>query len=385
MSDTEVFGLIFAPGFSTAEAVTDVSGRGVGMDVVKRNIAAMGGTVEIRSALGFGTTISIALPLTLAILDGMSVALGNSLYVVPLNLIVETLQPVAADIKTVTGEGHMVHVRGEYLPIIPLHRLFNQYTEITDPTDGVLVLIESEGKKSALFVDRLVGQQQVVIKSLETNFKKIPGVSGATIMGDGSVALIVDVPAIIQMVNVMNTSTEASTSEASSAGTTTAGEYLTFVLGEEEYGLDILKVQEIRGYDAFNLGKVEYNEFTVVIILNLGGRVVGIVVDGVSDVMALKDEQLRDVPSLVTNIDTKYIVGLATVEEQMLILVDIEKLMKSEEMELIDTMNTEASKQLLDEVEEFTTLKGEIDKARCVIELDAEGNITSANANLLSA
>ncbi|KAG1647692.1 Chemotaxis protein CheA [Nymphon striatum] len=390
MSDTEVFGLIFAPGFSTAEAVTDVSGRGVGMDVVKRNIAAMGGTVEIRSALGFGTTISIALPLTLAILDGMSVALGNSLYVVPLNLIVETLQPVAADIKTVTGEGHMVHVRGEYLPIIPLHRLFNQYTEITDPTDGVLVLIESEGKKSALFVDRLVGQQQVVIKSLETNFKKIPGVSGATIMGDGSVALIVDVPAIIQMVNVMNTSTEASTSEASSAGTTTAGEYLTFVLGEEEYGLDILKVQEIRGYDAvtqiantpdFIKRRCEFTWKNC----SDSGRVVGIVVDGVSDVMALKDEQLRDVPSLVTNIDTKYIVGLATVEEQMLILVDIEKLMKSEEMELIDTMNTEASKQLLDEVEEFTTLKGEIDKARCVIELDAEGNITSANANLLSA
>lgn len=211
MSDTEVFGLIFAPGFSTAEAVTDVSGRGVGMDVVKRNIAAMGGTVEIRSALGFGTTISIALPLTLAILDGMSVALGNSLYVVPLNLIVETLQPVAADIKTVTGEGHMVQVRGEYLPIIPLHRLFNQYTDITDPTEGVLVLIESEGKKSALFVDRLVGQQQVVIKSLETNFKKIPGVSGATIMGDGSVALIVDVPTIIQMGATTNYVTGAST------------------------------------------------------------------------------------------------------------------------------------------------------------------------------
>jgi two-component system, chemotaxis family, sensor kinase CheA len=210
MSDTEVFGMIFAPGFSTAEAVTDVSGRGVGMDVVKRNITAMGGTVEIRSALGFGTTISIALPLTLAILDGMSVALGKSLYVVPLNLIVETLQPVAEDIKTVTGEGHMVHVRGEYLPIIPLHRLFNQDTEITDPTKGVLVLIESEGKKSALFVDRLVGQQQVVIKSLETNFKKVQGVSGATIMGDGSVALIIDVPTIIQMGQTTNYVTGAS-------------------------------------------------------------------------------------------------------------------------------------------------------------------------------
>lgn len=204
MSDSEVFNLIFAPGFSTAEVVTDVSGRGVGMDVVKRNITAMGGVVEIRSAMGYGTTISIALPLTLAILDGMSVSLGNSVYVVPLNLIVETLQPKAEDIKTITGEGHMVHVRGEYLPIVALHALFNHPTHITNPTDGVLVIIESDGKKSALFVDRLVGQQQVVIKSLETNFKRIPGVSGATIMGDGSVALILDVPAIIQMGQTTN-------------------------------------------------------------------------------------------------------------------------------------------------------------------------------------
>jgi len=204
MTDSEVFNLIFAPGFSTAEVVTDVSGRGVGMDVVKRNITAMNGAVEIRSALGYGTTISIALPLTLAILDGMSVSLGHSVYVIPLNLIVETLQPRAEDIKTVTGEGRMVHVRGEYLPIIALHSLFNHHTEITDPTQGVLVLIEADGKKSALFVDRLVGQQQVVIKSLETNYRKVQGVSGATIMGDGSVALILDVPAIIQMGQTAN-------------------------------------------------------------------------------------------------------------------------------------------------------------------------------------
>lgn len=204
MSDSEVYSLIFAPGFSTAEVVTDVSGRGVGMDVVKRNISAMGGNIEIRSALGYGTTISISLPLTLAILDGMSVSLGNSLYVVPLNLIVETLQPRAEDLKTVTGEGLMVHVRGEYLPIIALHALFNHPTEITSPTEGVLLILEADGKKSALFVDRLVGQQQVVIKSLETNFKRIPGVSGATIMGDGSVALILDVPAITQMGQTTN-------------------------------------------------------------------------------------------------------------------------------------------------------------------------------------
>ncbi|MDT8398498.1 MAG: chemotaxis protein CheA [Pseudomonadales bacterium] len=199
MSDNDVFQLIFAPGFSTAEVVTDVSGRGVGMDVVKRNIAALNGSIEIRSALGFGTTISISLPLTLAILDGMSVALGNSLYVIPLNLIVETLRPQPEDLKTVMGEGLTVHVRGEYLPIIALHSLFGHETLITDPCQGVLVLIEADGKKAALFVDALVGQQQVVIKSLETNYRKVHGVSGATIMGDGSVALILDVPAIIQM------------------------------------------------------------------------------------------------------------------------------------------------------------------------------------------
>ncbi|PKO93773.1 MAG: chemotaxis protein CheA [Betaproteobacteria bacterium HGW-Betaproteobacteria-1] len=224
MSDNDVYQLIFAPGFSTAEVVTDVSGRGVGMDVVKRNIAAMNGSIEIRSALGYGTTIAISLPLTLAILDGMSVSLGSSVYVIPLNLIVETLQPRAEDMKTVTGEGRMVHVRGEYLPVIALHALFGQETEVSDPTDGVLVLIEAEGKKAALFVDALVGQQQVVIKSLETNFRKIQGVSGATIMGDGSVALILDVPALIQMGQTHNYLTGA-TSFASKAVQTISKEY----------------------------------------------------------------------------------------------------------------------------------------------------------------
>lgn len=199
MPDNDVWMLIFEPGFSTAEVVTDVSGRGVGMDVVKRNISEMGGSIGINSAPGIGTTMTIRLPLTLAILDGMSVSLGESLYVIPLNLIVETLQPRPEDIKTVTGQGRMVHVRGEYLPIIALHQLFNQPTGITDPCQGVLVLIEAEGRKAALFVDALVGQQQVVIKSLETNFRKVVGVSGATIMGDGTVALILDVPTLIKL------------------------------------------------------------------------------------------------------------------------------------------------------------------------------------------
>jgi two-component system chemotaxis sensor kinase CheA len=199
MSDSEVWMLIFEPGFSTAEVVTDVSGRGVGMDVVRRNITEMGGDIQIASAAGIGTTMTIRLPLTLAILDGMSVALGNNVYVIPLNLIVETLQPAVEDLKTITGQGHMVHVRGEYLPIIALHRLFNMPTDIVDPCRGVLILIESDGKKAALFVDALVGQQQVVIKSLETNFRKVVGISGATIMGDGTVAMILDVPTLIKL------------------------------------------------------------------------------------------------------------------------------------------------------------------------------------------
>jgi two-component system chemotaxis sensor kinase CheA len=168
------------------------------MDVVKRNISAMGGVIDIKSTQGRGTTMSISLPLTLAILDGMSVSLGSNIYVVPLNLIVETMQPHSEDVKTVTGQGLMVHVRGEYLPIISLSSLFNQETSITRPTHGVLVIIEAEGKKAAMLVDGLLGQQQVVIKSLETNFKKVSGISGATIMGDGSVALILDIPAIIK-------------------------------------------------------------------------------------------------------------------------------------------------------------------------------------------
>lgn len=199
LSDNDVWMLIFEPGFSTAETVTDVSGRGVGMDVVKRNIAEMGGVIALSSAAGQGTTTTIRLPLTLAILDGMSVSLGDNVYVIPLNMIIETLQPQPEDIRTVAGQGHMVHVRGEYLPIIALHTVFNLPTAVTDPCHGVLILIEADGKKAALFVDALVGQQQVVIKSLETNFRKIVGISGATIMGDGTVALILDVAMLIKL------------------------------------------------------------------------------------------------------------------------------------------------------------------------------------------
>lgn len=198
MSDADVWQLIFAPGFSTAEIVTDVSGRGVGMDVVKRNIQALGGTIDIRSARGFGTTILISLPLTLAILDGMSIRSGDEIYILPLGFVVESLQPARADVKEIHGQGRVVKVRGEYLPLIPLYQMFNIEPRLTDPCEGILVILEAEGRKAALFVDELVGQQQVVVKNLEANYRKVTGISGATILGDGGVALILDVAALLR-------------------------------------------------------------------------------------------------------------------------------------------------------------------------------------------
>ena len=196
MSDDAVWMLIFEAGFSTADVVTDVSGRGVGMDVVKRNIADMGGRVELSSFEGYGTRTTIRLPLTLAILDGMSVSVGGQTFILPLGSIIESLQITDQELKTVSGDGRLLHVRGEYLPLIALHEVFAISNAITEPKQGIAVIVEAEGKKTALLVDELLGQHQVVIKSLESNFRKVPGMSGATIMGDGTVALILDVMAL---------------------------------------------------------------------------------------------------------------------------------------------------------------------------------------------
>ncbi len=198
MTDHEVWQLIFAPGFSTADVVTDVSGRGVGMDVVKRNIEGLGGKVELESSPGFGTRTVIRLPLTLAILDGMSVGVGGETFIVPITTVVESLQPNLEDIRTLAGDSRMMHIRGEYLPFIALYEVFG-LPGVEDITQGLVVVVEGEEGKAALFVDELLGQHQVVIKSLEANYRKVPGMSGATIMGDGRVALILDVAAVIRL------------------------------------------------------------------------------------------------------------------------------------------------------------------------------------------
>jgi two-component system chemotaxis sensor kinase CheA len=199
VSDQEVWQIIFEAGFSTADLVSDVSGRGVGMDVVKRNIQSMGGRVDIDSLLGQGTRISIRLPLTLAILDGMSIGVGEETFILPLSNILESVRPVAANIKSVAGQVHVLEVRDEFLPLIVLHELFNIKPRFEQLDRGIMVILEADGVKTALKVDELIGQQQVVIKSLESNYRKVPGISGATIMGDGQVALILDVPALVRL------------------------------------------------------------------------------------------------------------------------------------------------------------------------------------------
>jgi two-component system chemotaxis sensor kinase CheA len=199
MTDQEVYGLIFAPGFSTADQVTDVSGRGVGMDVVKKNITALGGTVEIDSAEGYGMTVRVRLPLTLAIMDGMSVGVGDEVYILPLSSVVESFQVQPGLIKTIGGSGRVVEVRDEYMPVLDLERIFNVPRFDFEKVSNIMVVVEAEGGRVALLVDELLGQQQVVVKNLESNYRKVDDVSGATIMGDGRVALILDVGSLIRL------------------------------------------------------------------------------------------------------------------------------------------------------------------------------------------
>jgi two-component system chemotaxis sensor kinase CheA len=195
MPDSEVWQLIFQPGFSTAEAITDVSGRGVGMDVVRRNIESIGGRIDIESNAGEGSAFFIHLPLTLAIVDGMCVAVGEQIFVIPLLNIIESFQPTKQQLKTL-GNDTVLHIRDQYWPLVPLYDFMEVEGAAKCPTQGIVVLIESSKKRFGILVDALVGQQQVVIKSLEEHYRKVAGIAGATIMGDGKVALIIDADSI---------------------------------------------------------------------------------------------------------------------------------------------------------------------------------------------
>jgi two-component system chemotaxis sensor kinase CheA len=202
LSDEQIYDLIFVPGFSTAEQTTDVSGRGVGMDVVRRNIKELGGKIEVRTERGRGSRFIITLPLTLAIVDGQSVAVGSETYIVPLTSIIESMQLKQAHVSRLAGRGEVFAFRGDYLPVIRLHEVFGIEPRARELHEGLVVVVEGDGRRVGLFVDDLLGQQQVVIKSLESNYGHVEGVSGATILGDGSVALILDVPGLIRVTSL---------------------------------------------------------------------------------------------------------------------------------------------------------------------------------------
>jgi two-component system chemotaxis sensor kinase CheA len=197
LSDDEIYDLLFQPGFSTAAQVSDISGRGVGMDVVKRNIKSLGGRIDVQSKVDVGTTIKVHLPLTLAILDGQLVRVGQQVFIIPLITIVESLQVKPELVNRVSGDMVMYRLREDNVPIIYLYKEFDISADNTDIDNALLVVVESDGQKIGLLVDDLLAQQQVVIKSLESNYKRIEGISGATILGDGSVSMILDIPGLI--------------------------------------------------------------------------------------------------------------------------------------------------------------------------------------------
>jgi two-component system chemotaxis sensor kinase CheA len=202
LNDEQIYDLIFMAGFSTADQATDISGRGVGMDVVRRNIKELGGSIEVRSTLGRGSRFIITLPLTLAIVDGQSVSVGTETYIVPLVTIIESLQLQAGGVNRVAGHQEVFWFRDSYVPIVRLHEVFGVQPRAAQLHEGLIMVVEGEGRRVGLFVDELLGQQQVVIKSLETNFRRVDGVSGATILGDGAVALILDIPGLIRVASL---------------------------------------------------------------------------------------------------------------------------------------------------------------------------------------
>ncbi|MDH5300963.1 MAG: chemotaxis protein CheA [Gammaproteobacteria bacterium] len=206
LSDERIHELIFEPGFSTAAEVSDVSGRGVGMDVVRRNIRELGGSIEIHSKDGEGSKFTIRLPLTLAILDGQLVRVGNDTYIIPLVSIIESLQVSRDRVNAIAAKSELYKLRDEYIPVVRLYEVFGRKSEHTDLSKGLLVVVEGDGQRVGVFVDDLLGQQQVVIKSLETNFRRVDGISGATILGDGTVALILDVGGLISLSKDKNVS-----------------------------------------------------------------------------------------------------------------------------------------------------------------------------------
>ena len=282
LSEEEIDNLIFLPAFSAADSISNISGRGVGMDVVKRNVQSLGGRISVQSRFGAGSRFTLSLPLTLAVLDGMVVSVNTETFIIPLTSIIESLRPRPTDIHPVVDRGDVLALRGEYVPLVHLYRCFSIENAITDPCCGIVIIVQSEGAgRIGVVVDELLGQQQVVVKSLEANYEPVDGISGATILGNGRVALILDVaglrevegdrpqhsrvssktrdiirlqPANFERKRHMQPDSQSMVGTLGQdtldrpAASDNTQQFITFTLGAEEYGIDIMVVREIKGW-----------------------------------------------------------------------------------------------------------------------------------------
>ena len=394
VSDSELIHLIFQPGFSTADKVTDISGRGVGLDVVRKAVEILRGRVDVSSEPGRGCTFSVRLPLTMAITDGMLIKVGNQRYILPMVNINMSFRPEAGALSTVVGRGEIVIFQGKIMPIIRLHRLFDIRGAVEDPAQGLLIIIGDGDQCCALLVDELVEQQQVVAKSLGAGIGKIRGISGGAILGDGRVGLILDPQGIVALARQASNPVSAKGMESgkmtrnnrrtnttmAKAGQDAQGSnrvrplreenILTFLMANEKYGLEILKVREIIGMmditavptipayvrGVINLrGKVipvidlrlkfgmeakEDGQRTCIIVVNLARTAqeltMGIIVDEVADVINIGQSQMEPPPSFGANIRTDFILGMGKVDHRVMTLLDIDRVLSGEEIAILD-------------------------------------------------
>ncbi len=374
--DEQIYELIFHPGLSTHDEATEYSGRGVGMDVVKRNIRELSGNISVHSEPGKGTVLTISLPLTLSILDGQLFRVGDETYIVPLVSIIESLQIQPDRVSGLSGEVELYHWREGYIPMIRLHELFGVVHRANEGDEdgeevseaGLLVVVEDDNRHVGLRVDELLDQQQVVIKSLEENFLSVPGFAGATILGNGMVALILDIAGLVDLGREASAQAAGVASESAAAAKRAAvdesQDYLSFVIGDEEYAVDVRRVQEIRGWEAptpipnapphvhgvvnlrgamplildmrtrFGLPRRESYESAVVILVRVKDdgedQLVGLVVDAPSAVHTLSRRQIRSAPQMRRQ-GGDVVRGLANVDEKIVIVLDVDRLFGEEE------------------------------------------------------
>ena len=362
LTDEEIDNLIFLPGFSTAAEVSDISGRGVGMDVVRREIQSLGGRISISSRPGEGSTFILSLPLTLAVLDGMALSVAGQTFVVPLSAVIEILMPQVVQVHGFNEQGKVIGLRNGFLPLVDVGQRLGIRYEAIDPKDGIVLLLETDGgERMGLVVDAIQGQRQVVMKSLETNYGKVPGIAAATILGDGRVALILDVDAMAPgRPSVLTFSDRVplrSGAPMTSNQKIPPRELVTFLIGRHEFCVDIMAVREIRGWTpatslphspdyvrgvinlrgavlsiidlATRLGlpAQEPTARHVIIVVEVCGQLTGLLVDAVTGILSLEGHTILPPPAAAALGSESAVEGVLAIEDRMLSLIQLENVM----------------------------------------------------------